>query len=141
MNLTKAEIMSALEEWGRAWDNHDLVGVLSLFHDDVLFDNWTGGKAEGKVALNAAWTPWFENHGGFLFTIQDIFVDEGGQKVLYQWQVDWPSSEKGYEGLPEKRYGVDVMHFKDGKIINKLTFSKTTVEIDGARVKLQAQKA
>lgn len=141
MNLTKTEMMSALEEWSRAWDNHDLHGVMDLFHDDVLFDNWTGGKAEGKVALNAAWAPWFENHGGFHFTIQDIFMDEGDQKVLYQWQLDWPSSEKGYDGQPEKRYGVDVMHFKDGKIIRKLTFSKTTVEIDGARVKLQAQKA
>jgi hypothetical protein len=30
------------------------------------------------------------------------------------------------------------MHFKDGKIIQKLTYSKTTVEIDGQRVRLAA---
>jgi hypothetical protein len=29
-----------------------------------------------------------------------------------------------------------VMHFKDGKIIRKLTYSKTTLEIDGQRVRL-----
>jgi hypothetical protein len=28
------------------------------------------------------------------------------------------------------------MHFKDGKIIRKLTYSKTTLEIDGQRVRL-----
>jgi hypothetical protein len=34
-----------------------------------------------------------------------------------------------------------VMHFKDGKIISKNTFSKTTLEIDGQRVKLSAEPA
>jgi hypothetical protein len=31
---------------------------------------------------------------------------------------------------------VDVLHFKDGKIIKKLTYSKTSLEIDGKKVKL-----
>ena len=34
----------------------------------------------------------------------------------------------------KKRRGIDVLHFKDGKIINKLTYSKTTIDIDGERV-------
>ena len=58
------------------------------------------------------------------------------QKALYRWQLEWPSIEKGCEGKPEKRRGVDVLHFKDGKIIKKLTYSKTTLEIDGQRVRL-----
>jgi hypothetical protein len=31
------------------------------------------------------------------------------------------------------------MHFKDGRIIRKLTYSKTTLEIDGQRVRLVAE--
>jgi hypothetical protein len=31
------------------------------------------------------------------------------------------------------------MHFQDGKIISKNTYSKTTLEIDGKRVKLVAE--
>ena len=42
-------------------------------------------------------------------------------------------TEKGYEGKPEKRRGVDVIHFKDGKIIEKLTYCKTRIEINGQR--------
>jgi len=61
------------------------------------------------------------------------------QKVLYRWQLEWPSIEKGFEGKPEKRRGVDVMHFKDGKLIKKLTYSKTTLEIDAQRVRLSAE--
>ena len=133
MKLTRKEIETALKTWNQAWDNHNLDGVMALFHDDVVFDNWTGSTAKGKSALEKAWSPWFANHGGFRFIEEETFIDEETQKVLYRWILEWPSFEKGHEGQPEKRRGVDVMHFKDGKIINKLTYSKTTVEIDGKR--------
>jgi len=139
MELSREEIMEAMTQWGKAWDNHDIDGVMELFHDDVLFNNWTGGKADGKEALRQAWTPWFANHGDFLFTPEDIFIDVNEQKVLYQWQLDWPSNERGYEGKPERRHGVDVLHFKEGKIIGKYTYSKTTIEIEDKIVKLSAQ--
>ncbi len=136
MELSKEEISKAMIQWELAWNDHDLTGVMELFHEDVFFEHWHGAIVQGKEALHQAWAPWFENHGGFRFTTEDLFVDEAKQKVLYRWQLDWPSSEKGYEGRPERRRGVDVVHFRDGKIIQKLTYSKTTVEIDGARVRL-----
>ena len=136
MLSSRSEIKSKLIKWNQAWDRHDLEGVMQLFHEDVLFENWTGAKIRGRDSLEKAWAPWFENHGGFRFTEEDTFIDEAEQKVLYRWQLDWPSSEKGFEGRPESRRGVDVLHFKDGKIIKKLTYSKTTLEIDGQRIPL-----
>lgn len=141
MVLSREELKKTLTRWNRAWDNHDLNGVMELFHDEILFENWTGGKAKGKEALRQAWTSWFKNHGGFRFTEEETFIDETEQKVLYRWQLDWPSFEKGYEGRPEMRRGVDVLHFRNGKIIQKLTYSKTTVEIDRQRVRLYAEVA
>ena len=135
---TSKELREALAKWYAAWNAHDLDGVMELFHDDIVFENWTGGQARGKEALRKAWGPWFKNHGGFRFNAEDTFIDEGAQKVLFQWSLDWPSGEKGYAGKPEHRRGVDVMHFKDGKIISKDTFSKTTVLIGGEKVKLTA---
>lgn len=140
MVLAKRDIKKALARWNRAWDDHNLDEVLELCHDEVLFENWTGGKAKGKENLREAWTPWFENHGGFRFIEEETFIDEDEQKVLYRWELHWPSLEKGYEGQPEVRRGVDVIHFRDGQIIKKLTYSKTTVEIDGERVRLSATK-
>ena len=138
MVLSKKEILKALAKWNQAWDDHDLDGVMALFHPRIVFENWTGGKAEGIEALRKAWEPWFKNHGGFRFIGEDTFVDEAAQKVLYEWTLDWPSSEKGYQGKREKRRGLDVMHFQDGKIIRKSTYCKTTLEIDGKRIKLAA---
>ena len=133
MKLTRNQLASALREWNQAWDNHDLQGVMALFHDEVTFDNWTGGIVRGKAALEKAWAPWFANHGGFRFIEEETFIDEKEQKALYRWRLEWPSFEKGREGRPEERRGVDVIHFRDGRIINKFTYSKTTVEIDGKR--------
>jgi len=138
MKLTRREIVEAMENWGQAWDRYDLEGVMALFHEDIHFDNWTRGRAVGKDALRQAWTPWFANHGGFRFIAEDLFIDELEQKLLYQWRLEWPSPEKGYEGRPEVRQGVDVIHFQDGKIIRKLTYSKTSVNIEGERIKLTA---
>jgi hypothetical protein len=138
MKLSKQEIKEAMAKNSIAWDNHDLEGVLELYHDDVYFENWTGGKAIGKKALKKAWEPWFAHHGDFRFTEEETFIDEREQKVLYRWLLEWPSFERGYEGKLEKRRGLDVLHFKDGKVIKKLTYSKTSVEIGGKRVKLSA---
>ena len=137
--LSRKEIEASLRKWNQAWSGYDLEGVMEIFHEEILFDNWTGGKVKGKQALRKAWADWFANHGGFRFTEEETFIDESQQKALYRWQLDWPSSEKGYEGEQETRHGVDVIHFKDGKIISKLTYSKTTLLINGKRVRLSAQ--
>jgi ketosteroid isomerase-like protein len=137
MFFSREELIAVMTEWNLAWDRHDLNGVMELFHEEVLFENWTGGKARGKEALRKAWASWFADHGGFRFKEEDLFADEKEQKVLYRWELSWPSREKGFEGKLEKRRGVDVIHFKDGMIIQKMTYSKTTLEIDGQRVALR----
>ena len=137
--LDREETIAALSRWNDAWNDHDLDRVMELLHDEVEFENWTGGRVAGKEALRKAWAPWFANHGGFRFTTEDLFVDEKAGKVLFRWALDWPSGEKGREGQPERRRGVDVMRFRDGRIVEKYTYSKTTLEIGGKRVKLIAE--
>lgn len=136
--LSRNAIEKLLKDWNRAWDRHDLDGVMQLFHENVIFENWTGARARGKTKLLAAWAPWFKNHGGFRFTEEETFIDERQQKVLYRWRLDWPSLESGFEGKAERRRGVDVIHFKGDKIIQKLTYSKTAIEIGGKRIALTA---
>ena len=134
--LSRQQILDALASWNEAWNAHDLDTIMEIFHEDVLFENWTGGRARGKDGLREAWAPWFAQDSSFRFTDEDIFVDEPMQRALYRWQLDWPSHEPGYEGKHESRRGVDALTFRDGLIVEKLTYSKTTLEIDGERVKL-----
>jgi hypothetical protein len=136
MKLSTQEIETVLKGWNKAWDNYDLDLVASFFHTDIYFENWTGGYVCGKENLKKSWEPWFETHGNFKFVESETFIDEHQQKALYSWILKWPSFEKGFEGKPEIRKGVDIIHFKDGKIFKKLSFSKTTLEIEGIRMGL-----
>jgi ketosteroid isomerase-like protein len=134
--LTREQIVEMMTRWNLAWNEHDIEKVAALFHDDIVFESWTGATIRGAEALKKAWEPWFRNHGGFRFRTEDLFADEKAQKVLFQWSLDWPSTERGYQGKPERRRGVDVMHFKDDRIIHKYTYSKTTLEVGGKSVRL-----
>jgi ketosteroid isomerase-like protein len=136
--LTRDEIRKAIAGWNEAFNTHDLERILERLHDDIVFENWTGGRVRGIESLIAAWTPWFKEHGGFRFTHEGLIIDEAQQKAVTLWRLDWPSTEVGYKGLLETRRGVDVMRFEDGKVIEKLTYSKTSLEIDGHRVRLRA---
>ena len=137
---SRQQIAQTLSQWQRAWDERDLDGVMDLFHDDVLFENWTGARIRGKAALRRLWAPWFAAPAAFRFLGEETFVDETEQKVLYRWLLEWSSPEAGCEGQPERRRGVDILHFQDGRIIQKLTYSKTTIEIDEQPVRLGALK-
>lgn len=132
MSLSREEIRDAMYQWNRAWERFDLQGVLAFMHDEVLFENWTGGRAKGKASLRNAWRPWFAQ-ADFRFTEEELFIDEVEQKLLFRWTLQWPCPDPAYQGQIEVRRGVDVIHLHNGKIINKLTYSKTTVEIDGRR--------
>ena len=134
MKLNRTQIQSMLKDWHRAWEKHDLDKVMTFFHEDIFFENWTGAYVKGIERLRKAWIPWFENHGDFRFLEEETFIDEKYQKVLYRWTLEWPSMEPGYEGRPEIRNGADVIHLKEGKIITKLTYTKTSFEIDSQRL-------
>jgi len=136
--LSRDELERTVAEFNEAFNAHNLDAVLEMLHEEIYFENWTGGRVRGIESLRAAWAPWFRDHGGFRFTHEDLLIDEAQQKAVTRWSLDWPSTEAGYEGLLETRRGVDVMRFEDGKVIEKLTYSKTTLEIDGGTVKLRA---
>ena len=141
MLLTKLEILELFRNWLIAWNKHDLEGVMILMNEDIVFENWTEEKIIGKNNLHRSWIPWFLNHGNFKFTVEDIFVDIEEQRVLFSWTLQWPSVENHFKGKPEKRRGVDVLYFKDGKISNKNTYSKTTIQIDSELVSLTAPQS
>jgi hypothetical protein len=120
--LTRRQIELLLKEWYKGWNRHDLDHVMALFHNDIVFVNWDGRSIVGKKNLERAWRPWFINHNNFSFTEIETFIDEGRQKVLFRWILDWTPPKMRMLDIQsmEKREGVDVLHFCDGEIIKKL---------------------
>lgn len=131
MNTSKSETILRFKEWLIAWNKHDIDEVMKLLDEDIIFENWTGEKITGKKNLRRSWAPWFLNHGNFKFIDEDIFFDENEQKLLYMWRLEWPSPLKSFKGKVEIRRGVDVIYFKHGKIIQKHTYTKSSILIEG----------
>ena len=100
--LTRDEMAKTFAEWGVAWNEHDLDGVMDLFHDEIYFENWNGGSVRGKENLREAWAPWFANHGDFKFTTEETFIDEVDQKMLFRWQLDSPAGQKTRGYMPAR---------------------------------------
>jgi len=134
--LPRGDIAAALDKWNRAWEEYDLEGVLDLMDDNVFFENWNGARVRGRDALRKAWRSWFEGRD-FRFMPEDLFIDEEKQKVLYQWTLEWPCPDPSYERQTERRRGVDVMTFQNGRMTVKQTYSQTALEIGGMRCTLK----
>ncbi len=137
MKLSRSAILERFDLWLIEWDTFDLDGVMDFMHEDVVFENWNGTVISGKRMLWKTWHPWFFQHGNFRFIKEDLFIDEEQQKATFSWRLEWPSFKKKYLGKPEVRRGVDILYFQNGKIIRKLTYSKTMIEIDAVPLDME----
>jgi hypothetical protein len=137
--LSRSEIFDRFHSWIISWNEHDLHGVLDFMHEDIFFENWNGTSVLGKALLKKAWERWFENHGNFKFSTEDLFIDEQQQKIAFSWELEWPSLEKKYLGQLEIRRGMDILHLENGKIKTKITYSKTLLQINSLPITLFAE--
>jgi hypothetical protein len=139
MHLSRSEILHRFDSWLNSWNEHDLEGVMDFLHENIFFENWNETSVCGKVLLKKSWERWFENHGNFKFSTEDLFIDEQEQKIAFSWKLEWPSLEKNYFGQPEIRRGMDILHLENGKIKTKITYSKTVFQIDNQSITLIAE--
>ncbi len=131
--MTRDELARTMEGWLEAWDRHDLDEVIGLFSEEAVFETWTGLRIVGKENIRKAWKDWFEA-GGFRFVSEDIVIDEESQTVVFPWIYEGPA--KCFEGRTEKRRGIDLIRFEGGLITEKITYSKTSLEVEGRRITL-----
>lgn len=141
MKLRKTEAFKKFNLWLTAWNIHDLDGVMELMHQDIVFENWDGRIVKGKEMLKKAWMPWFFRHDDFKFIQEDIFFDEQEQKMVFQWWLKWLPAGNNTEGQNEIRKGVDILHFKDGKIFRKVTYSITPLRAESINSNLPAKQS
>jgi len=131
--MTREELAGAVEKWLRAWNRHDLDEVMALFDEKAVFETWAGLRIEGRENIRKAWKEWF-GAGGFSFTSEETVLDEEAQTVVFPWLYAGPA--KCFGGKMEKRRGIDLIRFRDGMVIEKITYTKTSLEVEGRRITL-----
>jgi len=110
------EPAQVVDQFGQAWSDHDLEGALALCTDDIVFEATgpapDGDRAEGKMAVSAAWEPIFADSQA-RFVTEETFV--AGDRVVERWRYEWSDGHVR---------GVDVIQVRDGLVAEKLSYVK-----------------
>lgn len=109
-------------EFTDAFNRNDLDGVMNWFADDAIYDEFHGGRHEGKAAIRDAFEPQFAGRFGTMrFNQEDLFLDPETGKAMISWLCTLDSGDRygGWRGL-------DLLHFDaDGRLLQKHTYAKT----------------
>ncbi len=111
MNIEEAHEFTA--SWVRAWNAHDLDGVLSHFADDAVFTSpvasqllpETNGVLYGKEAIRGYWTIGLERIPDLHFEIENVY--NGLETVVINYR-----NHTG--GLVN-----EVLHFNDAGLVDR----------------------
>jgi ketosteroid isomerase-like protein len=126
MNTTNLE--DFVRSWMISWNEHNLNDVLRVMADDVVFEDWTGRTIRGKRHLRLAWSTWFANHADFRFDVRSICVSDANDSLSFEWVLDWLPPNPDGGGQRETRAGIDYVRIRDGLVVAKNSYVKTTAK-------------
>ena len=118
--MNREELVEVTRRFLDAFNREDLDAVMGFFADDAIYDEFNGRRNLGKAAIRAAFTPQFT--GAFAamhFLDEDLFADAATGKVMASWRCTL-----SVKGQPTSWRGLDLLHFADGKLVQKLTYAK-----------------
>ncbi len=108
-----------------AFNREDLEGVMSFMAEDAIYDEFNGSLQRGKAAIREAFVPQFRgDFGKIRFQTEDMFVDAESGKVLIRWLCTLEN-----EGRAGGWRGLDILHFQDGLVKEKLTYAKAKIPL------------
>ena len=106
-----------------AFNREDIDEVMSYFAEDAIYDEFNDIRHEGLVAIRKAFEPQFSGaFGKMRFHTEDMFLDVGTSKAMTRWVLTLEGEDRAgaYRGL-------DLLHFNDGKLVEKHTYCKAKV--------------
>ena len=115
--------MSLLEDFGEAWNRHDLDALMSMMTDDGVYeasggDHVNGEKHEGQEAVREAFAAIFERFPDAHWGNARHFVS--GNRGVSEWTFTGTLGD----GRRVEVNGCDLFVFRDGKIAIKNSFRK-----------------
>jgi ketosteroid isomerase-like protein len=111
-----------LKRFNDAFNRHDVPAMMAMMTEDCVFENTfpspDGERFAGQADVSKFWTDFFAASPQAHIEVEDLFT--AGERGAQCWRYTWVD-EQGTEGHVR---GVDVFHFRDGKIAAKLSYVK-----------------
>jgi len=123
--VDRATLASLVIRFTDAFNHNDLEGVMAFMAEDAVYQEFTGAISRGKAAIRAAFVPQFRgDFGKMRFETEDLFMDAAAGKALIRWvcRLETRRGPAGWRGL-------DILHFENGLVTQKLTYAKAKVPL------------
>ncbi len=121
----RAALEKMVIDFTEAFNRENIDDVMSYFADDAIYDEFNAVRHDGKDAIRESFVPQFRgDFGRMRFHTEDMFLDVPAGKALIRWLLTFeePGRAGGWRGL-------DILHFADGKLIEKHTYAKAKTPV------------
>lgn len=120
---TEDELLALLERFAKAWNGHDLDGLMGMMTEDGVFEasagNFVNGERfEGQEAVRGAFAAVFEQFPDAQWSNPQHFVQ--GDRGVSEWTFTGTLAD----GRRVEVRGCDLLTFREGKIAVKNSFRK-----------------
>ena len=125
MSDTRTHLTNLVAQFTDAFNRQHLDDVMEFFSQNAILEDSSGGRHEGKEAIRASFEAIVAGGlGKIRFDIEDFFAEADTQKVMISWTLN-----TNMEGDWKKRRGMDILRFSEGKIVEKLAYTKAEVPV------------
>jgi predicted SnoaL-like aldol condensation-catalyzing enzyme len=108
--------------FNEAFNRHDVPEMMSMMHEDCVFENTDpapdGTRFAGKQAVTQFWQDFFRESPHAHIDIEEIFGFS--DRCVMRWKYTWLDAA----GIQGHVRGVDVFRVKDGLISEKFSYVK-----------------
>jgi ketosteroid isomerase-like protein len=119
--VDRVQLVALARRFLDAFNRNDLDAVMEFFAADAVYDEFNGRRNAGKAAIRAAFAPQFSGRWGEMkFLDEDLFADAETGQVMASWRCTL-----SIKGKPTSWRGLDLLHFRGDKLVQKLTYAKT----------------
>ncbi|MBK17866.1 MAG: hypothetical protein CMM52_03375 [Rhodospirillaceae bacterium] len=119
----RAELEKLVIDFTEAFNRENIDEVMSYFAEGAIYDEFNGIRNEGLEAIRKAFEPQFDGaFGKMRFHTEDMFLDVDAGKAMIRWALTLEEETRAgaYRGL-------DLLHFRDGKLVEKHTYCKAKI--------------
>ena len=132
----RAELEKLVTDFTESFNREDIDEVMSYFSDDAIYDEFNDIRHVGKDAIRAAFVPQFSGEYGRLrFYTEDLFLDLDQGKAMIRWVLTM--EEENRQGAYR---GLDLLHFENGKLVEKHTYCKAKIPFIHKRAEMEAEE-
>jgi ketosteroid isomerase-like protein len=111
--------LTTIGRFNEAFNRLDVEAVMPLMTDDIVFENTSGRRFEGLVAVRAVLTRAFELMSMGRFDTEDMIA--AGDRCVVLWAYTFNTEEPGRDHVR----GVDVFRLRDGLVAEKFSYVKS----------------